>query len=58
MKPGRFVEFTGFNHKYKRKEELIMMAKSPYTPPEDWTSEQIQAKLENLINHVERLKDD
>ncbi len=35
-----------------------MMAKSPYTPPEDWTSEQIQAKLENLINHVERLKDD
>ena len=34
------------------------MAKSTYIPPEDWTPEQVQAKLENLINHVERLKDD
>lgn len=35
-----------------------MMAKPPYIPPRDWTPEQVQEKLENLINHVERLNDD
>ena len=35
-----------------------MMAKPPYIPPREWTPEQIQEKLENLINHVERLNDD
>ena len=34
------------------------MAKSTYIPPEDWTPEQVQAKLQNLIDHVERLNDD
>ena len=35
-----------------------MMAKSPYIPPRDWTPEQVQTKLQDLIAHVERLKDD
>ncbi len=34
------------------------MAESPYIPPKDWTQEQVQEKLQNLIDHVERLKDD
>ncbi len=34
------------------------MAKSPYIPPCDWTPEQVQAKLQDLIAHVERLNDD
>ena len=34
-----------------------MMAKSPYIPPRDWTPEQVQTKLQNLIAHVERLND-
>ena len=34
------------------------MDKSQYIPPKDWTPEQVQAKLQNLIDHVERLKDD
>ena len=34
------------------------MDKSQYILPKDWTPEQVQAKLQNLIDHVERLKDD
>lgn len=45
------------NH-IKKEKELMMMAKSTYIPPRDWTPEQVQAKLDKLINHVERLKDD
>ena len=41
-----------------KEKELIRMAKSTYIPPRDWTPEQVQAKLEDLIDHVERLKDD
>ena len=31
------------------------MAGSPYIPPKDWTPEQVRAKLQDLIDHVERL---
>ena len=35
-----------------------MTAKSPYISPKDWTLEQVQTKLQDLIAHVERLNDD
>ena len=34
------------------------MGKPTYIPAEDWTPEQVQEKLQDLIDNVERLKHD
>lgn len=34
------------------------MVESLYIPPKDWTPEQVQTKLQDLINHVERFNND